>query len=115
MTLLTAASWSLPLDASNPLTVLGAATVVAALGCRVFGPGRDEIGPSPVVPPARRAGPLRRRRRPCRPEALTDVMYQLADPAVPGRTSWTWWRHHRRRRGTIDKFAAALRTAASRP
>ena len=70
--------------------MLGAATAVAAFG--VSGCSADRAAPAgapapagdlapagvPAQPPASDAGPLPP------PEALTDVLYRLADPGIPG-------------------------------
>lgn len=72
----------------NALTVLGAATIVAALGLSgCSAPTETKSPPSPVVPPAAaQAAPPPADAAPLPPpEALTDVMYRLADPAVPGK------------------------------
>ncbi|BCO35662.1 hypothetical protein BMW24_019230 [Mycobacterium heckeshornense] len=69
-------------------TVLSAATVVAALG--LSGCAHGERGSAPSSPAARSSQPAAPPATPAQvaplppPEALTDVLYRLADPAVPG-------------------------------
>jgi len=97
----------------NPFTVLGAATIVAALGLSgcstdvesksAQSPVVPSVAASAVAPPADSA-PLPA------PEALTDVMYRLADPAVPGKDKMDLVENTTAdEAGTIDKIAAALR------
>ena len=103
----------------NPLTVLGAATVVAALGLSgCSAPAETKIAAEPGGAAGRRAGrPAARRRRPAAaPEALTDVMYRLADPAVPGKDKLDLVENTTAdEAGTIDRFAAALRDGGFTP
>nr|HRD11035.1 hypothetical protein [Mycobacterium sp.] len=50
------------------------------------------------------------------PEALTDVMYRLADPAVPGKDKLDLVENTTAdEAGTIDRFAAALRDGGFTP
>ena len=97
----------------NPFAVLGAATIVAALGLSgcstdvesksAQSPVVPSVAASAVAPPADSA-PLPA------PEALTDVMYRLADPAVPGKDKMDLVENTTPdEAGTIDRFAAALR------
>lgn len=101
----------------NPFAVLGAATIVAALalsGCS----NHDESKPatSPVDPsvPAISA-PSTTTALPA-PEALTDVLYRLADPSVKGSDKLTLVEGTTPDdAATIDKFAAALRDGGFTP
>ena len=69
------------------------------------------------MPPAAAQAPAARRRRPAAaPEALTDVMYRLADPAVPGKDKLDLVENTTAdEAGTIDRFAAALRDGGFTP
>lgn len=103
----------------NALTVLGAATIVAALGLSgCSAPAETKSAPSPVVPPAAaQAAPPPADAAPLPPpEALTDVMYRLADPAVPGKDKLDLVENTTAdEAGTIDRFAAALRDGGFTP
>lgn len=101
----------------TPITVLSAA-VIAALGlsgCADL--NRPPSTPNPVPPPASSIaapaadpGPLPA------PEALTDVLYRLADPAVPGRDKLPLVENATADdAATIDQFAAALRDGGFNP
>ena len=100
-------------------TVLGAATIVAALGlsgCSTQ--SESKSAPSSVVPPAAvQAAPPPAEAAPLpAPEALTDVMYRLADPAVPGKDKLDLVENTTAdEAGTIDRFAAALRDGGFTP
>ncbi|MGY4712111.1 hypothetical protein ACXDF8_21535 [Mycolicibacterium sp. CBM1] len=99
-------------------TVLSAATIVAALslsGCS--DDNEPKAAPSPIeesstalAPPADGAATLPA------PEALTDVLYRLADPAVKGADKLSLVEAATPDDATtIDKFAAALRDGGFTP
>ena len=103
----------------NPFAVLGAATIVAALGLSgcstdvesksAQSPVVPSVAASAVAPPADSA-PLPA------PEALTDVMYRLADPAVPGTDKLGLLEAATPGDATtMDRFAAALRDGGFTP
>ncbi|WP_328357367.1 hypothetical protein OG976_02355 [Mycobacterium sp. NBC_00419] len=102
----------------TPFAVLGAATIVAALalsGCS----NQDESKPatSPIDPAASAvaAPPSTTAELPA-PEALTDVLYRLADPAVKGTDKLALVEGTTADdAATIDKFAAALRDGGFTP
>lgn len=101
----------------NPFVVLGAATIVAALalsGCS----NQDESKPasSPVDPSAPAvAAPATSAALPA-PDALTAVLYRLADPAVKGSDKLGLVEGTTPDdAATIDKFAAALRDGGFTP
>jgi len=71
------------------VAVLGAATTVAALGLSGCGddmphPAAVETTPAPITKPPTAAAPSPDAAPLPAPTALTDVMYKLADPNVPG-------------------------------
>lgn len=103
----------------NLFTVLSAAATVAALGlsgCSTH--GESQSAQSPVLPSATTsvaAPPADRAPLPT-PEALTDVLYRLADPAVPGKDKLELVESTTPDDAdTIDRFAAALRDGGFTP
>jgi len=102
----------------NLVIVLGAATIVAALGLSGCS-NQDESTPPPgsVGPPSTTAAapPVNPRTLPA-PEALTDVLYRLADPAVKGTDKLQLVQSTTPEdAATIDKFAAALHDGGFTP
>jgi hypothetical protein len=102
----------------HPFVSLSAATIVAALslsGCSVHAepkstPSPFEQSSTPLTPPAANVAPLPA------PEALTDVLYRLADPAVKGADKLQLVENTTPGdAATIDKFAAALRDGGFTP
>ena len=97
-----------------PIVILSAAAVVAltASGCSTHHQLRsisESVTPSPTVIAAP-AGPLPA------PAALTDVMYRLADPAIPGVEKLSLVQNATpSEAATLDKFAAALRDGGFAP
>ena len=102
----------------NPFTVLGAATIVAALalsGCSNQDESKPATGPVDPAAPAVSAPPSTTAALPA-PEALTDVLYRLADPAVKGTDKLALVEGTTADdAATIDKFAAALRDGGFTP
>ncbi|KAA0111773.1 hypothetical protein CIW47_00395 [Mycolicibacterium sp. P1-5] len=102
----------------HPFFSLSAATIVAALslsGCSVHAEPKSTQSPfeqssTPLTPPAANAAPLPA------PDALTDVLYRLADPAVKGADKLQLVENTTPGdAATIDKFAAALRDGGFTP
>ncbi len=100
------------------LVGLSAATIVAALGLSGCSdhvepkPAQSPFGQSstPLVPAEHDAAPLPA------PDALTDVLYRLADPAVKGADKLQLVESTTPAdAATIDKFAAALRDGGFTP
>jgi hypothetical protein len=101
----------------HPFAVLGAATIVAALalsGCSNHDEAKTATGPVDPSAPAISA-PSTSAALPA-PEALTDVLYRLADPAVKGSDKLALVEGTTPDdAATIDKFAAALRDGGFTP
>jgi hypothetical protein len=103
----------------NPFSVLSAATIVAALtlsGCS----NHDESkpAPSPVAPQASAAAiaPSDPGAALPAPEALADVLYRLADPAVKGSDKLALVASTTPDdAATMDRFASALRDGGFTP
>ena len=100
------------------LVGLSAATIVVALslsGCSDHAEPKSTQSPfaqssTALAPPAANAAPLPA------PEALTDVLYRLADPAVKGADKLQLVENTTPAdAATIDKFAAALRDGGFTP
>ena len=102
------------------LTSCAATIAVAAMmlsGCA--GNGDTRPGPA-VVSPQASASPTRQAPAdpgpPPPPEALTDVMYRLADPAVPGADKLPLVQNSAPTdAATLDRFAAALHAGGFSP
>ena len=99
------------------ITALGAATTVAALGVSgCSGHDRSEQAGSLLQSPPRVAAPPSDGGPLPAPEALADVMYRLADPAVAGADKLPLVQHTTRQDATaLDRFAAALRDGGFAP
>ncbi|MBI3692028.1 MAG: hypothetical protein HY239_15610 [Mycolicibacterium aromaticivorans] len=102
----------------HPFYSLSAATIVAALslsGCSEHVEPKSTQSPfeqssTPLAPAERDAAPLPA------PDALTDVLYRLADPAVKGADKLQLVESTTPAdAATIDKFAAALRDGGFTP
>ena len=95
---------------------LSTATIVAAIGLSGCA-HRDESSSTSrqLTPRTTAAAPLDPRPLPA-PETLTDVMYRLADPAVPGADKLQLVENAApSEAGTLDRFATALRDGGFNP
>ncbi|TGD86382.1 hypothetical protein BayCH28_17940 [Mycolicibacterium sp. CH28] len=99
--------------------VLSAATIVAALGlsgCSDHGESKSTQGPIEQSSAVALAPPPANTAALPAPEALTDVLYRLADPAVQGTDKLALVEATTPDdAATIDKFAAALRDGGFTP
>lgn len=103
----------------TPLAVLSAATIVAALtlsGCSDHDESKTPSSPAQPQAPAVAVTPPPTSAALPAPEALADVLYRLADPAVKGSDKLPLVESTMPDdAATIDRFAAALRDGGFTP